>query len=168
MSIELDKGDVFITVGDTTMELGRGIPFTEKIELSAAENPPHLYHFNDIPSVSFEISVDDLSLMNNFCNMPPSNGKFTIETYRNIMIQARWHKKPRIRKKWLKRFGMKLDTVKMRMDATVLEYHPGHILDEQYDDRGICATFNSFDFETDVPEYLWRPDQLRKDLKIEF
>jgi hypothetical protein len=92
-------------------------------------------------------------LMNNFYNMPQPNGKFTIEAYINIMIQARWHKKARVRKKWLKRFGMKPDTVKMRANATAGEYHT---------DDG------SFDFESDIPEYLWRLDQLRRDLKIEF
>lgn len=152
MGYELDKGSLFMTFGDKTMTLGEGIPFTEEIELSAAENPPRLYHFSQ-PSVSFEISGADLSWTNNFCRMPSFNEKFIIEAYINIMIQARWHKKARIRKKWLKRFGMKPDAVKIRANAITGEYHT---------DDG------NFEFETDVPEYLWRPDQLRKDLKIEF
>lgn len=152
MSYELNKGSLFATIGDTTITLGEGIPFTEEIELSTAENPPHLYHFNQ-PSVSLEINSADLSWTNNFCRMPSSNERFTIEAYINIMIQARWHKKARIRKKWLKRFGMKPDTIKIRANAIAGEYHT--------DDH-------NFEFETDVPEYLWRPDQLRKDLKIEF
>ena len=151
MSIELDKGSLFMTIGDNTMTLGEGIPFTEEIELSVKENPPHLYHFNQ-PSFSFEVYNADLEKLNNDYNMM-LNREFVIEAYRNIMIQARWHKKPRIRKKWLKRFGMKPDTVKMKMNATNGEYHT---------DDG------SFDFETDMPEYLWRPDQKRKGLKIEF
>lgn len=152
MGIELSKGDIFITMDGKTTKFGSGIPFTEEIEFSAEENPPYLYHFNQ-PSVSFEISGANLSLMNNFCNMPTLNGKFTIEADRKIMIQARWHKKARIRKKWLKRFGMKPDTVKMKMNAANGEYHT---------DDG------SFEFKTDMPEYLWRPDQNRKDLKIEY
>lgn len=151
MSIELDKGSLSISFGDKTIPLGEGVPFTEEIELSAAENPPHLYHFHQ-PSVNFEISGDDLSWTNNFWRMPSSGERFIIEAYRHIMIQARWHKKVRIRKKWLKRFGMKSDTVKMRANAIAGEYHT---------DNG------NFEFETDAPEYLWRPDQLRRGLKIE-
>ena len=150
------------------MSLGDSLPYTEEIELSAKEHLSHQYHLNATSSMSLQTDSINLELLHDICNMPPSNGKFTMECFVPIMIQARWHKKPRIRKKWLKRFGMKPDTVKMRMDATALEYHPGHILDEQYDDRGICATFGSFEFETNNQEYLWRPDQKRKDLKIEF
>ena len=69
-----------------------------------------------------------------------------------IMIQARWHKNKRINKKWQKRYGMKSDTVRIRANATIGEYHT---------DDG------SFDFEADELEYLWRPDQKRKGLKIE-
>lgn len=153
MSCELDKGSLSISVENTTMMLGDGIPFIEEIEFSAQENPSHLYHLNDIPGFSFEVCNVDLAKLNGCYNIPRPNGKFIFEYRRDIMVQARWHKKPRIRKKWLKRFGMKPDTVKMRANATAGEYHT---------DDG------SFDFETDMPEYLWRPDQLRKGLKIEF
>jgi hypothetical protein len=101
--------------------------------------------------MSFQTDSVNLELLHNLCNIPPSNGKFTMEYSIPIMVQARWHKKPRIRKKWLKRFGMKSDTVKVRANATVGEYHT---------DDG------SFDFETDNFEYIWRQDQKRKDLKI--
>lgn len=164
MSYELSKGSLFATIGDTTMTLGEGIPFTEEVELSAKETLTRTYS----TSMEFEMGNVNWELFNNLFNTPLSDGKFNMEYFIPIMIQARWHKKPRIRKKWLKRFGMKPDTVKVRTDATALEYHPGHILDEQYDDNGICATFGSFEFETNNQEYLWRPDQKRKGLKIEF
>lgn len=152
MGFELEEGDIFLTIDGETTPFAKGIPFTEEVEMSASENPIRLYHFNDTPSVSFEVSGVNLALLNDYCNTTLPNGKFTIEAYRNIMINARWHKNPRIRKKWLKRFGMKLDTVKIRMDAKTGEYH---IHD------------GSFDFETDKYEYVWRPDQMRKGLKIE-
>lgn len=151
MPIELNKGNFFVTTRDETMLLGNGIPFTEEIELSAKESPSHIYHF-DTSSVNFEIIGTDLTKLDKYFNFPQFNEKFIIEGYLNIMIQARWHKKPRIRKKWLKRFGMKKDTVKIKANATAGEYHTN--------DGG-------FDFETDVLEYLWRPDQLRSGLKIE-
>lgn len=152
MGIELEKGDIFITMDGKTTLFAKDIPFTEEVEMSASEEPIRLYHFNNTPSVSLEVSDVDLALLNDYCNTTRTNGKFTIEAYRNIMIQARWHKNPRIRKKWLKRFGMKPDTVKIRMDATAGEYHTND---------------GSFDFETDKYEYVWRPDQLRSGLKIE-
>jgi hypothetical protein len=153
MGFELSTGTLFIIDDDEIAKLGDGIPFIEEIELSVNENPPRLCHLNDTSACSFEVCGVDLANLNDFCNIPPSNGKFTMECSIPIMIQARWHKKTRIRKKWLKRFGMKPDMVKMRANATAGEYHT---------DDG------SFDFETDIPEYIWRPDQKRKDLKIEF
>jgi hypothetical protein len=153
MSFELSKGDLFVTIGDTTTELGKSIPYTEEIELSAKEHLSHLYHLNAMSSMSLQTDSINLELLHNVFNMPPANGKFTMEYRIPIMTQARWHKKSRINKKWFKRFGMKPDTIKCRANATVGEYHT---------DDG------SFDFESDAPEFLWRPDQLRKDLKIEF
>jgi hypothetical protein len=68
------------------------------------------------------------------------------------MVQARWHKKTRIRKKWLKRFGMKLDTIKMKTDATVCSYNKED---------------GSIEFETDKVEYVFKPHHMRRGLKIE-
>lgn len=152
MNIESNKGDIFITMDGETTLFASGIPFTEEAETSASENPTHLYHFNDIPRVSLEVSGMNLALLNDYCNTTIPNGKLTIEADINIMIQARWHKKKRINKKWLKRFGMRQDTVKIKANAIAGEYHT---------DDG------SFDFEIDTTEYLWRPDQKRKNLKIE-
>lgn len=153
MGLELSKGDIFITMDGKTTPFANGVPFTEEVEMSASENPTRLYHFNSTLSVSFEVSGADLALLNDYCYIPKTDSKVTIEANINIMIQARWHKNPRIRKKWLKRFGMKPDTVKVRMDAAVGEYHT--------DD-------DSCDFKTDKREYIWRPDQMRKGLKIEW
>ena len=152
MSYELSKGNLFATIGDTTMTLGEGILFTEETELSAKEYLTKTYSLTNSASMEFEMSGFNTELFNNLFGIP-SDGKFTMEYSIPIMVQARWHKKPRIRKKWLKRFGMKPDTLKARANATTGEYHT---------DDG------SFEFESNIPEYLWRPDQLRKDLKIEF
>ena len=83
-----------------------------------------------------------------------------------IMIQARWHKKKRINNKWLKRYGMKPDTIKATMNIRELTYNLGHIVDK--DEIGIRSTFDSWNFETDMAIYTYRPDQMRKNLKIEF
>lgn len=168
MSLKLNTGTLFMINEDKTTKLGNCIPFTEEVKFSASENLSHTYHLYNPASVSFEVSGVDLSLLNDFDNTPQSTNQFTMNYQRDIMVQARWHKKARIRKKWLKRFGMKPDTVQVYADATVLEYHPGHVLNEQYSDSGICATFDSFNFETDKLEYIWRPDQKRRGLKIEW
>lgn len=167
MQMKLGKGNLYATIGDQTMRLGEGIPYIEELELSAKEALSKTYGLTNSASMSFEVSGINMELLNNVFGMPP-NGKFTMQYKEPIMVQARWHKSPRIRKKWLKRFGMKPDTVMVRVDATALEYHPGHILDEQYDNSGICATYNSFEFETDRQEYVLRPDQKRRGLKIEW
>lgn len=165
---ELNKGNLYMTVDDKTISMGEGIPFTEELELSAQEHLTHYHHFDNTMSVTCEVDYVNLTLLNDLCNTPSLNKEFVLEYETPIMIQARWHKRSRIRKKWLKRYGMKQDTVKMRSNAKTIEYHPGHILDNQCDHNGICATFDSFDFETDKFEYIWRPDQKRRGLKIEW
>lgn len=77
---------------------------------------------------------------------------FVMQYYVPIMVQARWHKKKRINKKWLKRYGMKPDRVLVKMDASVVEYD---------------ISDNTFEFNTNKWIYVWRPDQKRKNLKIE-
>lgn len=76
------------------------------------------------------------------------------------MVQARWHKKHRINKKWLKRYGMKKDTVVVRYNVESV-YPSTH-----YDPLGMTEhveygmTFSNM-------EYKFRPDQLRRNLKLE-
>lgn len=83
-----------------------------------------------------------------------------------IMIQARWHKKKRINKKWLKRYGMKPDVIKATMNIRECAYEPGHIVGKN--DTGIRSTYGSCNFETDMPVYEYRPDQMRRNLKIQW
>ena len=95
-----------------------------------------------------------------------SNKPQTIMYEVPIMIQARWHKKSRVNKKWLKRYGMEPDTIKVEMNIKELTYEPGHTVG--YDETGIRSTFNSWNFETDIPIYKYRPDQMRRNLKIQW
>ena len=76
------------------------------------------------------------------------------------MIQARWHKKPRINKKWLKRYGMKKDEILVRCDVDSI------IPDDSYDSYDLVKS-NGFNFEVSNMQYKFRPDQLRKNLKME-
>lgn len=54
---------------------------------------------------------------------PFNSSEFTCEWDTPILIQARWHKKARIRKKWLKRYGHKEDVVKTIAKAKQGEYN---------------------------------------------
>ena len=54
---------------------------------------------------------------------PSNSSEFTCEWDTPILVQARWHKKARIRKKWLKRYGYKEDVVKTIATARQGEYN---------------------------------------------
>lgn len=79
-----------------------------------------------------------------------------IEYYMPIMIQSRWHKKHRINKKWLKRYGMKKDSVLVKAKASKITFDT-----ERENEYEIGCNMNIEDMQ-----YKLRPDQLRKNLKI--
>lgn len=110
------------------------------------------YNLTNAASASFscEMTLAGLNCLGNKPFEPAE--KFNIEHGVGILVQARWHKKKRINKKWLKRYGMKSDTVRMKVAARTLSYNT---------ETGEC------EFEADKLEYIWRPDQKRKNLKIE-
>ena len=70
-----------------------------------------------------------------------------------IMIQARWHKKHRINKKWLKRYGMKRDTIDAAATITSLTMVPE------------CG---SHELELADVMFKFSPHHLRKNIKIEY
>lgn len=108
---------------------------------------------------SFECELTDCSsLLNyttNFYDKP-----LYVEYYIPIMIQARWHKKRRINKKWLKRYGMKKDKVLVKCDVDSISP------DNSYDPYDLIES-KGFNFELSNMQYKFRLDQLRKNLKIE-
>ena len=118
--------------------------------LSPNEMPDMHFNLMSAANASLEITTTDLEYLTHKPFEPAKD--FWFEFEEEILIQAKWHKKKRINKKWLKRYGMKSDTIKVRAKARALDY--GYLAGE-------------FDFETDKLEYIWRPDQKRKYLKIE-
>lgn len=120
--------------------------------LSLNEIPDIVCNLNNMESASFscETTFADLSCLD-YKPFEPTK-TFNIEYNVPILVQAKWHRKKRINKKWLKRYGMKSDTVKMKATARTLSYNT---------ETGEC------EFEVDKLEYIWRPDQKRKNLKIE-
>lgn len=114
-------------------------------------------------SASFEGELADCSsLFSSLFNyVTDLNDKpFYIEYDIPIMIQARWHKKRRINKKWLKRYGMKKDKVSVRCDVDSISP------DNSYDPYDLIES-KGFNVEFSNMQYKFRQDQLRKNLKIE-
>lgn len=109
--------------------------------------------------VSFECESADCSTLFNY--VTDLNDKpLYIEYYIPILIQTRWHKKPRIRKKWFKRYGMKKDKILVRCDVNSISP------DNSYDPYDLVKS-NGFNIEVGNMQYKFRPDQLRRDLKIQ-
>lgn len=106
---------------------------------------------------TFEVSDIDLSSLPLYTTIVD---KPSIEYSVPIMIQSRWHKKKRINKKWLKRYGMKNDNVLVKCDVESVGYNTDYepcYLNEHVECN---MTLNNM-------EYKFRPDQLRKNLKID-
>jgi hypothetical protein len=118
--------------------------------LSPNETPDIHFNLTSAANASLEVTTTDLEYLTYKPFVPAKD--FWFEFEEEILVQAKWNKRKRINKKWLKRYGMKSDTVKVRAKARALDY--GYLAGE-------------FDFETDKLEYIWRPDQKRKNLKIE-
>ena len=153
MGLGFNDGTLYMTgANDKQFRLDDLYGDIEIDTLSPDEIPDIIYNFQNAASASFssEMTLTGLDCL----GFKPFEltDKFSIENNIGILVQARWHKKKRINKKWLKRYGMKCDTVKMKATARTLSYNT---------ETGDC------EFEVDKLEYIWRPDQKRKYLKIE-
>ena len=71
---------------------------------------------------TFEAEITDYSPLMAYTT-DLSGRPLSIEYRVPILVQARWHKKARIRKKWLKRYGYKEDVVKTIAKARYCEYN---------------------------------------------
>lgn len=154
MGFELGNGMLYMMEPDGGQsELGEILSGDIEVDtLSPNEMPEIIYNFQKAATVSFsgEMTLTGLECLGYKPFEPTEN--FSIEHNVGILVQARWHKKKRINKKWLKRYGMKHDTVKIKATARTLSYNT---------ETGDC------EFEVDKLEYVWKPDQLRRNLKIE-
>jgi hypothetical protein len=86
-------------------------------------------------------------LFNELCR-PSNSSEFTVEWDTPILVQARWHKKARIRKKWLKRYGYKEDVVKTIAKARQGEYNS---------ETGEC------EIEIDSIQFNFKPYQMHRE-----
>lgn len=108
--------------------------------------------FNNSASFQGTIDYDSALYSLTVCNNKP----LYVEYYIPILIQARWHKKHRINKKWLKRYGMKKDKLWVKCDIdSVAPQNPKD------------PNNPVINFELSNMQYKFRPDHLRRNLKIE-
>ena len=140
----------------TILEFGDIKNVTIESEIESSSLTKEILQFNN--SASFQGELGDSLFSCNYVG--DLTGKpFYLEYYIPIMIQARWHKKPRINKKWLKRYGMKKDKVLVRCD--VVSVYTNTECENPYEIE------YKFNLDFDSVEYKFRPDQLRKNLRIE-
>ena len=111
---------------------------------------------------SFECELDCSPLLNQITDY--YNKPYYVEYYIPIMIQARWHKKKRINKKWLKRYGMKKDKILVRCDVD--SFGQEEALDP-YDFNDFKSEVVQYNVTPSNMQWKFRPDQLRRNLKIE-
>lgn len=127
MGFKLNSG--FLTMTD--LETGKEYDFGEctSLELEQdiwsdkAESKRVIKGFTNSAEFSCEgTTVFNQELFDELYN-PFTPSELTMEYDTPILIQARWHKKARIRKKWLKRYGYKEDVVKTIAKARQGEYN---------------------------------------------
>lgn len=160
MNLTINSGILYMK-DEPWIQINSGEMNTEIYDDIAAEK----LNFDVKAEFSADLSYVNYDLFDRLCRSQEPH-KFKIEANIPIMIQAKWHKKRRINKKWLKRYGMKPDVVKVEMDTDCLKYTPGEIVG--YTDVGIVSSYNSFDFKTQEIKYVFREDQLRKNRKMVF
>lgn len=159
MGEDLLCGNLYASMDGVTTRLGDDWRSTVEVDTMSPDayvKETHRLMALNQGCMSFDINKENLSFLNELCNPMNPPDTFTYEYDVPIMIQARCHKKKRINKKWLNIFGMKSDTVKKRVVADVIS----------------CDRLtNSCEIEfknTCNAEYIFRQDQMRKHLKIEW
>ncbi len=153
MGIKLGSGFLTMTCLDTgeSFDLGEVSPLEMEVEeWSNKEDPEKVIKgFTNPATFSCESTIINQDLFNELCTPSTSLG-FTIEGETPILVQARWHKKTRIRKKWLKRYGYKEDKVKTIMKAKYGEFNK---------ETGEC------NIEIESIEYVFKPYQLQREVR---
>ena len=153
MELELGTGTLTMMNRETgeVYDWGEITPLSfEQDDLSPRAEPEKTVKgvFNSA-TLSCEGAYINQDLFKELCAPSRSLG-FIIEGETPILIQARWHKKARIRKKWLKRYGYKEDRLKTIMKAKYGEFNP---------ETGEC------DIEVESIEYIFKPYQLQREVR---
>ena len=97
-------------IGDYTIDA-----FSESI-FSADSEPEYSPVILSTKQYEFECA-SNLNMLDISGTIHWRDGRYTMEYVTEIMMQARWHKKKRINKKWLKRYGMRSEKIAMIADV---------------------------------------------------
>ena len=153
MEFELGTGTLTMMNKETgeVYDWGEISPMSLEVETWSNKEEPEktIKGFTRPATFSCENTTINQELFNELCKPSTSLG-FTIEGETPILIQARWHKKARIRKKWLKRYGYKEDKVKTIMKAKYGSFNK---------ETGEC------DIEVESIEYKFKPYQLHREVR---
>ena len=152
--IELKSGNIYMMDGDEPFCEFNNVNGFVELDIDTYSLGQEIIKFNN--TASFEAEITDYSPLVAYTT-DLSDRPLSIEYRVPIMIQARWHKKPRINKKWLKRYGMKKDSILVKARADSITYDTGR--ENQYE-LGYTMTLDDMHYE-------FRPDQLRSNLKME-
>ena len=99
-----------------------------------------------------------------------NDDKLYVTYYVPIMVQSRWHKKKRINKKWLKRYGMKEDNILVigNCDSMVVNYDTSSYPDcLGITNNYYVPKYKEYEMTFNSLKYKLRPDQMRRNLKME-
>ena len=102
--IELKSGSLTMLKDDEPFCEFNNVNVFIESEIEPCSLSQEVVSFNH--EATFEAELEDCSPLMTYTT-DLSGRPFYIEYKTPIMIQARWHKKPRINKKWLKRYGYK-------------------------------------------------------------
>lgn len=153
MELELGTGTLTMMNRETgeVHDWGEITPMSLEQEVWSPNEEPEktikgIFNSATISGIDATINQD---LLNELC-MPSRSLGFIIEGERPILIQARWHKKARIRKKWLKRYGYKEDGLKTIMKAKYGSFN---------------KETDECDIEVESIEYKFKPYQLHREVR---
>lgn len=138
------------------------------VELSDTEEfyNPVVATLNPCKTAEFSISTD---CINTEClsEIAQNNSyPFTAEFDAPVLIQARWHKKWRTRKKWLKRYGMKEDTIRVTGMIESIEEIPQEPA-IGFCETGLIGTFSGYQYTFKEISFIFNEYQMRKGMMME-
>lgn len=159
LDLKIDKINNFQMINTDTLEPIAEFDGIKDITIESEIEPSSLSKetLSFTHEAAFECDlINSLSFLDNYTT-DYYNKPFDIEYYLPIMIQTRWHKKHRINKKWLKRYGMKKDSVLVKAKVPRVSFDA-----ERENEYEIECKMDIEDMQ-----YKLRPDQLRRNLRIE-
>lgn len=110
------------------------------------------------------LETDNLSI--DFINNLTFPNNFYVEFNVPILVQAKYHKKSRINKKWIKRYGFKKDLIQCVMPECILSKQNerneiNYLTPHRLITQDICRLdFESSEIQTTLPTYISNNNKL--------